>query len=368
MTHGVVREVDLVPRRAILHSMRVGHVVALLTCLVAAAPLEAAPPPDSGPWLTALGSTYVLLDLSTGDLDGDGRDETVACYREDLATTDQSSGVVVLQGKGTDLKPVFHVQLYQALCDKVRVNGRKLGVLLSSGAQQLVWTYGEDLFFRGDKRALVVPKSVTATSTTGSANAPARAFDNDISTSWAEGAEGTGIGQSITVKLERALDIGAVGIFCGNGAGPRPFFDHNRLHRGSVEVKTEADLGDENAGFDFSSLGIDSIGDRVEFSCENRPEITYVHLGKRGVVELTVRIDSVYLGDKKDDTHIAEVEIVPRLARNQTLDKATPTKKPKPAAAATEADDDAANSDVDVDGATTKLDDGGRGIAIEDDL
>lgn len=366
MTRSVVDEVDLVPNRAILRAMRVGHVVALLTCLVAAAPLQAAPPADTGPWLTALGTAYVLLDLSTGDLDGDGRDETVACYREDLATTDQSSGVVVLQGKGADLKPVFHVQLYQALCEKVRVNGRKLGVLLSSGAQQLVWTYGEDLFFRGEKRALVVLKGVTATSTTGSNNAPARAFDNDLSTSWAEGAEGTGIGQSITVKLERALDIGAVGIFCGNGGGQRPFFDHNRLHRGSVEVKTEADLGDENAGFDFSSLGIDSIGDRVEFSCENRPEVTYVHLGKRGVVELTIRIDSVYLGDKKDDTHIAEVEIVPRLARNQTLDRATPTKKPK--AAASTPDDAPAASDVDVDSATNKLDDGGRGITVEDDL
>jgi hypothetical protein len=365
MTHSVDCEVDLVPKRDILSRMRVGHVVALLTCLVAA-PLQAAPPADSGPWLTALGTAYVLLDLSTGDLDGDGRNETVACYREDLATTDQSSGVVVLQGTGTDLKPVFHVQLYQAMCEKVRVNGRKLGVLLSSGSQQLVWTYGEDLFFRGDKRALVVLKGVTATSATGSSNAPARAFDNDLATSWAEGAEGTGIGQSITVKLDRALDIGAVGILCGNGSGQRAFFDHNRLHRGSVEVKTEADLGDESAGFDFSSLGIDSIGDRVEFSCENRPEITYVHLGKRGVVELTIRVDSVYLGDKKDDTHIAEVEIVPRLARNQTLDKATPTKKPK--AAATADDVAPAANDVDVDSATSKLDDGGRGITVEDDL
>jgi hypothetical protein len=36
---------------------------------------------------------------------------------------------------------------------------------------------------------------------------------------------------------------------------------------------------------------------------ENKPQVTYVRLGKKGVVELHVRIESVYLGDKKDDTH-----------------------------------------------------------------
>ena len=348
--------------------MRVGYVTVVLYCLIGAAPALSAPwTTDSGPWLTALGTKYVLLDLSTGDLDGDGREETVACYREDLATTDQSSGVVVLQGKGADSKPVFHVQLFQALCEKVRVNGRKLGVLLSNGAQQLVWTYGEDLHFRGDKRGLVVPKSITASTSTGSSNGPQKAYDNDLSTSWAEGADGTGIGQTITIKLDRALDIGAVGVFCGDGAGQRAFFDHNRLHRGSIEAKTEADLGDEGAGFDFSSLGIDSIGDRVEFSCDNRPEVTYVPLGKRGVVELEVRVESVYLGDKKDDTHIAEIEIVPRLARNQTLDKATVLKKPK-VDVDISTPGEKAKSNIDVDSATDKLDDGGRGIAIDDDL
>ena len=348
--------------------MRVGYVAALLTCLTGA-PANAAPSTtDSGPWLTALGTKYVLFDLSTGDLDGDGRDETVVCYRDAPATADQSSGVVVLAGKGPTLKPVFHVQLHQALCEKVRVNGRKLGVLLSNGAQQLVWTYGQDLHFRGDKRALVVPKTIKASTSTGAANGPAKAFDNDLSTSWAEGAEGTGIGQTINVKLERAIDVGAVGIHCGDGAGQRAFFDHNRVHRGSIEAKTAADLGDEGAGFDFSSLGIDSIGDRVEFSCENQPGVTYVQLGKRDVVELEVRIESVYLGDKKDDTHIAEIEIVPRLARNQTLDKATATQKAKVEVDITVVPGERPKSEVDVDSATEKLDDGGRGIVVDDDL
>ncbi|MNC97155.1 hypothetical protein D3C83_147170 [compost metagenome] len=55
----------------------------------------------------------------------------------------------MLAGKGADLRPVFHVQL-EAMCEKVKASGRKLGILLT-GNKQLVWTYGEDLKFRRDK-------------------------------------------------------------------------------------------------------------------------------------------------------------------------------------------------------------------------
>lgn len=319
---------------------------------------------EPGPWLTALGAAFVVTDMSAGDLDGDGRDETVVCYRENLATTNQSSGVVVYAGKGPQQRPVYHVQLDATLCEKVRVSGRKLGVLLGNG-KQLSWTYGEDLHFRGDKRSIVTPKTIKASSTSSSAHAASKAMDNDLSTSWAEGADGTGIGQSLTIQLDKPVDIGAIGIFCGEGSSQRAFFDHNRVHRGSIEAKTEADLGDTAAGFDFASLGIDAIGDRVEFDCENRPVVTYVQLHKRGVIELEIRIESVYLGDKKDDTHIAEVELVPRLLQSQTIDRATAA-KPRPDGVSKP--DVELKSDEDVESATSKLDAEGRGIAVEDDF
>lgn len=330
---------------------------------MAAAPSRAADAP--GPWLTALGAAYVVTDLSTGDLDGDGRDETVVCYRENLATTNQGSGVVVYVGRGPQQRPAFHAQLESALCEKVRVSGRKLGVLLQ-GNKQLAWTWGEDLHFHGDKKSPVTPRSVKASSSTGGPNGPAKAFDNDLATSWAEGADGTGIGQSLTIQLDKAIDIGAVGIFCGEGSNQRAFFDHNRVHRGSIEAKTEADLGDTSAGFDFASLGIDAMGDRIEFDCENRPVVTYVPLRKRGVVELEIRIESVYLGDKKDDTHIAEVELVPLLGQSQTIDRAT-VAKPRPESTRTKPEP-GVKVEHDVDSPTAALDAEGRVIAVEDDL
>lgn len=314
--------------------------------------------------MTALSTAFVVVDLSTGDLDNDGRDETALCYRRDLATTDQGSGVVVLQGKGPEAKPVFHVQLAGVLCEKVRIAGGRVGVLLPDN-KQLAWSYGKEIHFRSDRASPVTAKTVSASSTLDATHAASKAYDNDLATSWAEGVDGTGIGQSLTIRLDHAVDVGAVGLLCGDGNGQRSFLDRNRVHRGSIETKTQADLGDDDAGIDFSSLGISTIGDRIEFACENKPQITYVNVGKRDVVELSVRIDSVFLGDKKDDTHIAELEIVPVLDPTQTVDRAHDVKKK--ADADSEQAEAKPTSGVDVDASTKKLDDGGRSIVPDDE-
>lgn len=318
---------------------------------------------DNGPWLTALSSKFVVVDLAKGDLDGDGSDETLVCYREDVDRTEQASGVAVLVGKAPDLKPVFHVQL-ETLCEKVKVNGRKLGVLLA-GNKQLVWTYGEDLKFRRDKGSALAGLTAKASSSTDSSHGAERAIDGDVTTSWAEGSSGTGLGQTLTLKLPKPMNIGMIGIYSGNGSSSRAFFDSNRIHRASLEAKTEADLGDSEAGVDFSSLGIDSIGDRLDFACENKPQVTYFAVNKRGVVELQVRIESVYLGDKKDDTHIAEIEIVPLLLMGETLDKATQLKAkseaPKVEKKAVEDKTPSAQDD-----AVKKLDESGRSLVNDD--
>jgi hypothetical protein len=320
---------------------------------------------DNGPWLGALSSKFVVIDLTKGDVDGDGRDETLVCYREDVGRHEQTSGVAIFAGKAPDLRPVFHAQL-EALCEKLKVNGRKLGILLT-GNKQLVWAYGEDLKFRKDKGSALWGMAAKASSSAESYGVE-RAIDGDIKSSWAEGSSGTGLGQTVTLRLPKAMNIGMIGIYSGNGASSRSFFDSNRIHRGSIEAKTEADMGDSAAGIDFSSLGIDSIGDRLEFTCENKPQVTYFPLNKRGVIELQVRIESVYLGNKKDDTHIAEIEIVPLLSMGDTLDKATQLKRKAAAGNGNgKVDKKSAEDKTAHDKAVKKLDEGGRSI-INDDL
>jgi hypothetical protein len=331
----------------------------------AAGPASAAESADNGPWLNALGAAYVLLDVQTGDVDSDGRNETIACYRYDLATTNQSSGIVILQGTGPEARPVFQVELGGALCDKVRVSGGRIGIQLHD-KKQLVWSYGKEVVFRGAKGSRVAAKSVTATTHLNAAHVPAKAYDNDLSTSWAEGSEGTGIGQTLSVRLEQPVDVGAVALLCGDGNGQRSFLDRNRIHRGSIETKTEADLGDSDSGVDFGSLGISTIGDRIDFACENKPQIVFVRINKRDVLELGVRIDSVYLGDKKDDTHVAEVLIVPMLDPKQTVDRAREV-KPRTTTTTDEGEKRAAN-DEEVDAATKKLDEEGGRSVISDDF
>jgi hypothetical protein len=333
-----------------------------------AAPATAATATDIGPWLTALNNAYAVVDLSTGDLDGDGREDTVVCYREDLSRTDQLSGVVIYSGKGPAARPVFHVQLEKALCEKVRINGRKLGILLA-GNRQLVWTYGEEVRFRGDKGHFQAGAVAKSSSQLNSSHGAAKAFDNDLATSWAEGSDGTGIGEWVSLKLATPVDLGAVAVFCGHGDSERSYINNNRVHRGSIEAKTEADFGDTAAGIDFSALGISSIGDRIDFSCDNRPGVTYVRVNRRGVVQIQVRIESVFLGDKKDDTHIAEVELVPRLNPSETLDKSTPLKKPTTAAPIERRSlPEGPGSEVDVDAVTKALDADGRSIVPDDDF
>lgn len=347
--------------------MRAPSLLALVALVAISGAQAHAAATDNGPWLTALSSKFVVVDLAKGDLNGDGSDETLVCYREDVGRTEQKSGIAVYAGKGADLEPVFHVQL-EAMCEKVKASGRKLGILLA-GNKQLVWTYGEDLKFKKDKGSAFSGMTVKASSSAPSNN-PERAIDGEISTSWAEGSAGTGLGQKLTLRLPRPMNIGVIGIYSGNGSSSQAFFDSNRLHRGSMEAKTEADLGDSAAGIDFSALGIDAIGDRIDFTCENKPGITYINVDKRGVVELQFRIESVYLGDKKDDTHIAEIEVVPLLGLGETLDKATQLKAKESASSNGKTDAKKVEPKDDPkahDEAVKKLDESGRSM-IEDDL
>lgn len=307
--------------------------VVLVPALSAAATARGAS--QSSPWLQALSNSFTVIDMAEGDLDGDGKKETVVCYQESADNPTDDGGVAILKRRGRTLEPAYHVRLDQAWCEEVKVQGNRVGFLLRSRTLdkkrgKLVWTYGEDFSFVGSGDHFLDKSTIETTSSTGGVYNGKAAVDGNTETSWAEGAKGTGIGESLTIKLPRAMDVSYVAIYGGHGGGQRPFFDHNRVHRGSVEARTEADLGDALAGIDFSELGIGAGGDRIEFSLENRPGVTYVRVDKKAVTEVNVRIDSVFLGRRTDDTHIAEIEVVPMLQLSETLDRAKPLSQKTP--------------------------------------
>lgn len=302
----------------------------LAPALAAATSARGASAMTESPWLQAISSTFVVLDMAEGDVDGDGKNESVVCYQDNPENPYSAGGVAILGEQRGALRPLFHVRLEETWCEQVQVRGRQVGMLLRSKTLdkqrgQLVWTYGKEIHWAGSPGHALEGTTITASSSLdGGAHGPQGVMDGDLRTSWAEGASGTGIGEKLTIKLPRAMDVAYVAIYPGHGGGARDFHDRNVVHRASIEARSAADLGDDVAGIDFSELGIDVGGDRVEFTLENRPQVTYIRIDKRDVSELELRVDSVYLGRRLDDTHIAELEIVPRLDLTETLDRARP--------------------------------------------
>lgn len=310
-------------------------VLLLGPALALALPSRAAKPTvEESDWLKALQAAYVVIELTQGDLNGDGKEEVAVCYVEDPEDSLSNGGLAMLSAKRGQVVPVFHVQFDQAHCDQLKIKGNQIGMRLKSGKsidgpRALVWTYGDEFAFRGDPGHPLEGIKAEATSTLDESpvHLAAAAIDADLSTSWSEGASGTGIGEELTLTLPTAMRVGAIGILGGRGDSNRSFADHNRLHRASIQVQTPSDMGDESAGIDFADLGIDVGGDRIEFSLENRREVRYVKVDKLDVKVLKLRIDSVYLGNRRDDTHVAEIEVIPLLSLRETVDRAKPIAK-----------------------------------------
>jgi len=335
---------------------------------------------ETGPWLTALSSGFVVTDMSTGDLDGDGSDETAVCFVEPPGAHGRG-GIAVLSKSGGNERLVFQA-MTEAECERIKIQAGRLGVLTKDKAQ-LSWTYGKDLVFIGQRGHPLAGSTASASSTLSTSGVAAAAtLDGDLETTWAEGASGTGITETVTITLPRPTHVAYVAILGGNGMSKRGFYDANRVHRASIEVQTKDDLGDSDTGLDFADLGIDIGGDRVPFSLENRPEIRYIRVDKKGAMNLEIRVESVYLGAKNDDTHIAEIVIIPELPAKQfTVDtsavaqsggKAAPgDKKVTPEAKkgeAESADDAPPKQDARANRLVDDLDNGNRSIVRDDEF
>lgn len=137
--------------------------------------------------------------------------------------------------------------------------------------------------------------------------APSNVLDVDAETSWVEGVSGAGIGERLVLrlsavaaggKLEGSYEIAAVGIINGYAAREDLYYSNNR-------VKT-LEMAYDNA------VGREEAADSVVWDLDETMEMQYYRFVDPVLMsDITLTIQSVYPGNKYDDTCIAEVVVVP---------------------------------------------------------
>lgn len=267
----------------------------------------------------------------TIDLDGDGSKEVAVAYKQNDSGATPEGGLLVLGRKAEGYRSVYHVFFDSTYISEMMAGDEGLVLIISRFSPgreeklQLPWRYGKEFYFNADAQSPLAGISAKSSSHAKGAGAYADlVLDGDFDTAWAEGRPGTGVSESVTIKLKKPLGIGLVGIMPGKGTAPKVFKVANRIHRATLEIQTESDMGDEASALDFSDLGIDIGGDSIDLSFENKPVLTYFRVVRRQALNLELRINSVFLGDKEDDTYVAEIEVVPLVPRSESIDRGKP--------------------------------------------
>ncbi len=294
---------------------------------------------------------HVVTDVARGDLDGDGREEVLVAFREPEDAVDQRGGLLVLRLATDGYRVAWNALFEKVYPRKVRLQGASIQLDLvrktTTGDQQIprVLERGKDFFLRGDPGGPFEGVEVKASSTLkGGAVAAAHVLDGDFKTAWAEGEEGTGVDETVTLTFKRPVSLALIGVLHGDFRGKRQWLDSNRLHRAEVTVETAQDRYDADSDVDLGEdLGLGLYGDRVELGFSNQAVMRYFTLDKKYVTSLELKITSVLLGEKNDDTYIAEIDLVELIPASVMLGKAAgegdkPAAK-KPDAPATKAED-----------------------------
>ena len=265
--------------------------------------------------ITAL---HVVSQVLQSDVDGDGVDEVLVCYRESEEATGQQGGVLILSGSGRNFQVAWHAMFEKAYPDKVTAAGKALTFSLVRRAEEgqksfnKTFVLGKDFFFRQDAGSPLAGVKATASSTLKGGDAsPDKVFDQDLKTGWAEGRDGTGVDETLSLEFAKPVGLALIGVLHGNFRGKRQWQDNNRLHRAEVTVETGSDRYDTASDVDFGQdLGLGLYGDRLELSFSNRPVMRYFKLQRNDVLSLELKITSVLLGEKNDDTYVSEIDLV----------------------------------------------------------
>jgi hypothetical protein len=116
------------------------------------------------------------------------------------------------------------------------------------------------------------------------------ATDTGSNTFWAEGAEGDGTGQAITIRFPAAFSLAKVGIFPGRGG--EEFLVHPRPKDVHIELL-------DGAGA--------SLGGR-DATLEDKADLQLVDVSGEGVSAVRIEIRSVYPGQSGQEASITDLQ------------------------------------------------------------
>ncbi len=147
-------------------------------------------------------------------------------------------------------------------------------------------------------RNLTVFAGATASSTLASVKPgrydPQKAIDWQRDTSWAEGADGAGVGEWLTLTFPGTIEVYTIGIDVGFDRDAYIFAQNNRLKTATVEFSNGETVS-------------------LEFADERGIQEKVLARAPGGAIETTyvkIIIDDVYPGSVYDDTCLSEVQVL----------------------------------------------------------
>lgn len=111
-------------------------------------------------------------------------------------------------------------------------------------------------------------------------------LDDDPDTNWQEGEEGNGEGTVLTFHFTEPVALGGIELLNGNGSSEKKYFANNRAKEITLQMGAK----------------------KVNYTLNDQYGSQFIELSPCGETqELTITIDSVYNGDKYDDTCISDI-------------------------------------------------------------
>jgi hypothetical protein len=305
--------------------------VALLVPVVSQADDQAL---QNNMYYRAIASQNTITHVVQADINNDNHDETLIGYREKDPSQHLQGGLLILAKSGVQYKVLWHA-LFEGLYPKlISASGDALTIDFVQPNQKEERIFprtlvrGRDFFLRTDEGNPLYKAKISASSSLSKDTPPTNVLDGRLDTAWAEGAEGTGTDEELKIEFRKPVDLGLIGVLQGNYKSKRDWNDNNRLNRAGVTLETSSDRFDAESAVDFGKdLGMGMYGDRVDLTFTNKPVMHYFKIDKRSVVSVDLKITSVLLGEKNDDTFISEIdfaELIPaQRLLGEKVDRAT---------------------------------------------